>query len=197
MNGPTFTPPDPTALFTQSAEKFTKFWSNFTDSMGGFDGFETPTPDSMRKMRGVFLNSLAASYDEYLRSPEFTKQLSQMLQQGVQAQQRMAEMLGQTQSAWQSSSRQDVDSMMQVMQRLERRIGDGFARLDERVSAIESAVGRQSGDAPATPAKKKSGTKRAAPRGARPAAKKTAKKVVRKTAKKKNAKKKPARGKAS
>ena len=183
MNGPTFAPPDPTALFGESAERFTKFWSTFTDSMGGLDSFETPTPDSMRKMRGAFLNSLAASYDEYLRSPEFTKQLSQMLQQGVQAQQRMAEMLGQTQSAWQASSRQDVDSMMQVMQRLERRIGDGFARLDERVRAVESAVERNA--VPPEPEKKKAATKRSAPRAARTPAKKTAKKVVKKIAAKK------------
>ena len=179
MNGPTFAPPDPTALFTESAERFTKFWNAFTDGMGGLEDFEVPTPDSMRKMRGAFLNSLAASYDEYLRSPEFTKQLSQMLQQGVQTQQRMAEMLGQTQSAWQASSRQDVDSMMQVMQRLERRIGDGFARLDERVRAVESAVARQ---AAAEPAKKNSATKKTASRAARPAAKKTTKRVVKKAA---------------
>jgi hypothetical protein len=179
MNGPTFAPPDPSTLFTQSAERFTKFWSAFTDGMGGLENFETPTPDSMRKMRGAFLNSLAASYDEYLRSPEFTKQLSQMLQQGVKAQQRMAEMLGQTQSAWQASSRQDVDAMMQVMQRLERRIGDGFARLDERVRDLESAVERQ---ASAEPEKKKAAVKQTAPRAARPAAKKTTKKVVKKAA---------------
>lgn len=180
-------PPDPSTLFTQSAERFTKFWTAFADGMGGLEGFETPTPDSMRKMRGAFLNSLAASYDEYLRSPEFTKQLSQMLQQGVQAQQQMAEMLGQTQSAWQASSRQDVDAMMQVMQRLERRIGDGFARLDERVGALESAVERQGGSEP----EKKPPAKKTAPRAARPAARKTTKKVVKKAAKKSARKKQP------
>ena len=143
MNGPTMTPPDPTKLFAESAEKFTKFWNDFTERAGGLDPAAAPTPDSMRQMRNAFLNTLGASYDEYLRSPEFTGQLSQMLQQGVQVQQRMTEMMGQTKNAMQEPSRQDVEAIMEVMQRLERRIGDGYDRLDQRMKSMEAALNGQ------------------------------------------------------
>lgn len=191
MNGPTFAPPDPAKIFGESAERFTKFWNDFASGVGGMEAMDTLTPEAMRKMRGTYLNALAATYDEYLRSPEFTGQLSQMLQQGVQFQQKMAEMLGQTRSTFQASSRQDIDSLMEVMQRLERRIGDGFARLDERVRSLEATVEggkpRKNGGADKKKAAVKGATKRTAPRAARPAAKKMSKKAIKKSAKKKTA----------
>jgi hypothetical protein len=142
-------PPDPAKLFAESAERFTKFWNDFSANSGGLDSMEVPTPDSMRKMRDAFLKNLSKSYDEYLRSQDFTSQLSQMLQQGVRAQQRMSEMMGQARSSVQEASRQDVDAIMEVMQRLERRISDGFERMDERISALEPKAG-----APSKPARK-------------------------------------------
>ena len=140
MNGPTTSVPDPSKLFAESAEQFTKFWSEFGDDFGAMNAGEVPTPDSMRKMRDQFLKKLTASYDEYLRSPDFTGQLSQMLQQGVQAQQRMSEMMGQARNAAQQPSRHDIDGLMEVMQRLERRISDGFERVDERIETLEDKL---------------------------------------------------------
>jgi hypothetical protein len=174
MNGPT-TPPDPAKLFAESAERVTKFWTDFAGKCGGMPGMESPTPDAMRQMRNAFLNTLSASYDEYLRSPEFTGQLSQMLQQGVQVQQRMTEMMGQAKNAMQEPSRQDMDAIMEVMQRLERRIGDGYDRLDQRLKAMEAAI---SGQAKAGKPAASRTTAKSAParKAARPAAtRKTAK----------------------
>ena len=139
MNGTTGTP-DPAKLFADSAERVTQFWTDFAAKCGGMEGMSSPTPDAMRQMRNTFLNTMAASYDEYLRSPEFTAQLSQMLQQGVKAQQQMAEMMGQAKNAMQEPSRQDMDAIMEVMQRLERRIGDGYDRLDQRLKAMEAKL---------------------------------------------------------
>lgn len=155
MNGTTTTP-DPATLFTESAERVTKFWTDFAGKCGGMEGMTSPTPDAMRQMRNTFLNTMAASYDEYLRSPEFTSQLSQMLQQGVKAQQQMTEMMGQAKNAMQEPSRQDMDAIMEVMQRLERRIADGYDRLDQRMKSMEAALKAQK-----TPAKKTTAPKSA------------------------------------
>lgn len=177
-------PPDPTKLFAESAEKFTKFWTDFSANSGGMNQMEAPTPDSMRKMRDAFLKNLSSSYDEYLRSPEFTGQLSQMLKQGVQAQQQISEMMGRSKSAAQEASRQDVDAMMEVMQRLERRIGDGFERMDERITAMEATLG----------GKPTSASKAARPKAAKKAVNKTPKKsAATPVAKKKAAKAKRTR----
>lgn len=166
-------PPDLTKLFTESAEKFTQFWKEFGTDSRGMESAEVPTPESMRKMRDEFLKKLSASYDDYLRSPSFTGQVKQMLQQGVQAQQRMTEMIGQARNAAQEPSRQDMDSLMEVMQRLERRITDGFERMDERINSLESA-----------PSPKPQPAKKTAPTAA-------SEKPASKTAKKKTTAKKP------
>jgi hypothetical protein len=187
-----FTPPDPSTLFAQSAESFTRFWTDCARKMSDSarqQAATPPTPDAIREMRNAFLNALGTAYDEYLRSPEFTQMLSQMLQSGVQFQQRMSEMLGHTRHSMQGASRQDIDTIMEVVQHLERRITDSMARLDERLSSIEQNL--------ATGAAAKPAARKVAKKTARKAAKKSVRKSAQKKAARKTAKKKSTRRKSS
>lgn len=147
---------DGTDSFRQSAEVFTKFWTDFANQMAaaGFAAAPGATPtDATRQVRSAMFKAMGEACDEFMRSPQFQEMMKQSLANSIQFRKQLNEWLGQMQHGLQGTSRQDVDELMQVMKHLEQRMSDGFERLTVRLDALEK--GRPKATPPASSPRKK------------------------------------------
>lgn len=146
MNDETQTPTMGMDGLADAAQAFAKFWADFTGKMAAA-GFTMPAggtpPESARQMQSAVLRALADACDEYLRSPQFQESMKQSLAASVQFRRQMNDWLGRMHHEFQGPSRQDIDQLMQVMERLERRTSDGFDRLSARIDALEQGRPRR------------------------------------------------------
>lgn len=140
MNDQTQPPPAGMESFAAASQAFGKIWTDFTGKMAAA-GFAAPAgaapPEAARQMQAAFLRALAEACDEYLRSPQFQEMMKHSLANSIQFRRQMNDWLGRMHHEFQGPSRQDVDQLMQVMERLERRMSEGFERLSARIDAGE------------------------------------------------------------
>jgi predicted nuclease with TOPRIM domain len=100
--------------------------------------------------------------DEFMRSPQFQEVMKQSLNNSIQFRKQLNDFLGRMQHEFQGTSRQDVDSLMQVMEHVERRVTDSFERLSERLDELNERLERVEKPKPAR--KKTSRNRRGAKR---------------------------------
>jgi hypothetical protein len=140
-----------------SAESLTRMWSDFATRMTQLGATFTPQttpPEAARQARTAMLRAWAEYCDQYMRSDEFLSMFKQSLDGAIQARQQLNDFLGQMHHEFQGPSRQDIDGLMQALQRLERRITDESGRiaarldsLDQRLSALEPKARRKKEEA--------------------------------------------------
>lgn len=143
-------------FFRHWQDSFNRIWqaaSNFTP--------ETMPPDMMRQIRGGIFQALAKSWEEFMRTPQFTEGMKQMMDNAIAFRQMTSDFLTRARQETQGTSRQDVDDVLMAMREME-------ARLTRRVDELSAKV--KDGE-PAKPArtavpkpKSKGAAKRKAPR---------------------------------
>jgi len=137
--------------FSQNAQMFAKFWTDFATKMAaaGFAAAPGSTPpDATRQVRAAIFKAMGEACDEFMRSVQFQEMMKQSLANAVQFRKQLNEWLGQMHHEFQGTTRQDVDQMMQVMEHLERRMADGFDRLSARLDGLEKRQSRSARPVP-------------------------------------------------
>jgi hypothetical protein len=140
------------------ADAFAKMWSDFAAKMATSGVAFAPgaaPPDASRQVRGAMFKAMSEACDEFMRSPQFQEMMKQSLNNSIQFRKQLNDFLGRMQHEFQGTSRQDVDSLMQVMEHVERRVTDSFERVSKRLDEIAARLDRVEKRKPSPKKKKK------------------------------------------
>ncbi|HTL51019.1 MAG TPA: hypothetical protein VL860_00435 [Planctomycetota bacterium] len=133
----------------QEAAAFQKMWlENFTKVMQAAFNFtpDTAPPDVLRQIRAGIFQTLAQSWDEYMRSPQFLEATRQWMDNAVTFRKITNEFMGRVRNDIQAPSRSDIDTVMLAVRHMEKRLLD---RLDELSAHLGSSNGKTSKSSPA------------------------------------------------
>jgi len=136
-------PPTTPEAFVNAGFELARLWSQFSDkiSRAGMAAAAGASPaTAATQMRGAVFQAMTESTDEFLRSPQFLETMKHSLSQAVEFRRRLNEFLGRIHYELQGASRQDVDQLMEVMNHLERRMGDYFERLTEQLKDVNTRL---------------------------------------------------------
>jgi hypothetical protein len=89
---------------------------------------DSTPPEVLRQIRAGIFETLAQSWDEYMRSPQFLDGMRQWMDNAVTFRKISNEFLGQVRNEVQAPSRSDIDTVMLAVRHMEKRLLD---RLDE------------------------------------------------------------------
>jgi len=127
----------------QEAAAFQKVWlDNFSKLMQ--TAFQlTPDsapPDTLRQVRAGIFQTLAESWDKFLRSPEFLDGMRQSMDNAIALRKISNEFMGRVRNDIQAPSRSDIDTVMQTVRHMEKRLLDC---MDEITSHLTTSERRQ------------------------------------------------------
>ncbi|HMN40903.1 MAG TPA: hypothetical protein PKE29_08655 [Phycisphaerales bacterium] len=107
--------------------------------MGDPAGFMTP--EAMRRMQGAFYEAMAQYAEQYMRSPQFLESMKKSMDQAMQLRQQMDDFLKSNMaSAFESSSGGASSEILGAIRQSTAQLQAQIARIDTRVSDLESAV---------------------------------------------------------
>lgn len=135
------------------AAAFQKLWAEcVTKSIQAGMAFAAmpPTPDLLRQIRSDVFQSLAESWENFMRSPQFLDTMKQMMEQTIAMRKAANEFVGKARHEMQAPSREDLDAVMLFVRHMEKRLLD---RLDD----LSTQVDRLSRQAPAKPSARAKG----------------------------------------
>jgi len=139
---------DEFAKAAEQAAAFQKIWmDSFSHFMRGLTAnAATTSPDALRQTRSSIFQSLASSWDEYLRSPQFLEGMRQWMDSTITFRKLTNEWMARARNEFQAPSREDVDTIMLNVRHMEQRLLDRIEQLSKR---IESLNGHSNGPATA------------------------------------------------
>lgn len=149
----------------QTAEQwaaFQKIWGDtFTRMMQlGFTfSPESAPPEFMRQMRAGIFQGLSQAWDQFLRSPQFLDGMKQWMDNAMAFRKMSNDFLSKARHETQSTSREDIDSIMLAVRHMETRVLDRVEDLSAEVNQLNRRMDEVSG--------KKSSSGRAKTAGAR------------------------------
>jgi len=134
---------------TQEAAAFQKIWTESVSktvlAAFKFTPDSTP-PDMLRQIRSGILQSLAESWNEYMRSPQFLDGMRQLTENAISFRKIGDEFLGRIRNDLQAPSRGDIDTVMLSVRHMEKRLLDRLDALSAQITAQQNGSG-----APAPP----------------------------------------------
>jgi uncharacterized protein (DUF2267 family) len=134
----------------QEAAAFQKLClENFSKAMEA--AFKSFTPDSappemLRQIRAGICQTLAQSWDEFMRSPQFLDGMRQWMDNAITFRKISNEFLGRVRNDLQAPSRTDIDTVMLAVRHMEKRVLD---RLDEMSAQMAELSRKPSQPSPA------------------------------------------------
>ena len=131
----------------QEAAAFQKLWmESFTKATQAAFKFtpDSAPPEMLRQMRAGIFQTIAESWDEYMRSPQFLDAMRQWMDNAVAFRKISNEFLGRVRNEMQAPSRSDIDTVMLAVRHMEKRLLDRLddlaAQLAQRNGAAHPAV---------------------------------------------------------
>lgn len=97
---------------------------------------EAAPPDAFRQMRSHWLSAWSSFWENYSRSPQFLDLMQQTFSSSLGVRKQFNDYLAEMHHQFQGVSRQDVDSLMQVIQHLEQRLVDESERITHRLNDL-------------------------------------------------------------
>lgn len=140
------------AQFSKAADEaaaFQKIWLETMSKMAQVAvtiSPNSPPPDVVRQLRGGMLQVLAASWDEFMRSPKFLEGSRQWLDNALAFRKLSNDFMGRVRTELQAPSRADIDSIMLTVRHMEQRLLNRLDDLAGQVGALERG-GRRSSEA--------------------------------------------------
>jgi hypothetical protein len=128
----------------QEAAAFQKVWlENCSKIMQAAFQFtpDSAPPDVLRQVRTGIFQTLTESWDKFLRSPEFLDGMRQWMDNAIAFRKISNEFMGRVRNDMQAPSCNDIDTVMQSVRHMEKRLLD---RLDEIAAHLTKSEGRQS-----------------------------------------------------
>jgi hypothetical protein len=131
----------------QEAAAFQKLWlETFSKAMQAAFKFtpDAPPPEILRQIREGIFQSLAESWDEFLRSPQFLDGMRQWMDNAIAFRKITNEFMARARNDLQAPSSSDIDTVLLAVRHMEKRVLD---RLDQ-MSAQIADLGGKNGKAP-------------------------------------------------
>ncbi len=135
-----------------SAEQAAAFQKIWIESMSKFMqaaysmGPESTPPEMARLIRNGVFQSLAKSWEEFMRSPQFLQGMRQWMDGMITFRKLTNDYLAGVRNELQAPSRDDIDQVLLAMRHMEKRLLDRVDELSDQMSEVQEqlAKGRQS-----------------------------------------------------
>jgi hypothetical protein len=95
---------------------------------------DSAPPEMLGQIRAAIFKTLAESWDEFMRSPQFLEGMRQWMENAITFRKTTNEFLGRVRNDLQAPSRNDIDTVMLTVRHLEQRLLD---RLDEIAAQLK------------------------------------------------------------
>lgn len=129
----------------EQAAAFQKIWtgsmSKLMQTAFSF-GQGTAPPEVMREIRSGIFQALAKSWEEFLRSPQFLEGTKQWMDQAIAFRKVSNDFMAHVRNEWQSTSREDVDTIMLTIRHFEQRLLDRIEGLSEQVGELRERLAK-------------------------------------------------------
>lgn len=119
------------------ADAMTAFWTDFMTRNTGGTPSAPANPEFVERWRKSFLDALAKSMDDYMRSEAFLQSMKQSMEQALGWQKMMNEHLQKGLSAAQMPSREDSDHVVRLLHGMEERLLRRLEKLEQRLERVE------------------------------------------------------------
>ncbi len=130
-------------LFNDSAEAFTKMWSDFATKAAS-NGFTLPQnqspADAAKQMRDTFFAAWSDACERYMRSSEFQQMMRDTMKMAIEMRQQMNQQMGEMQHAMQGATRQDMDHLMRSVENLDGRFAETYEQLVDCLEAVSTRL---------------------------------------------------------
>ncbi len=128
----------------------------------------SPPPEVMRHIRGGIFQALAASWDEFMRSPQFLEGMRQWLENAISFRKISNDFLAKARNELQAPSRDDMDTIMLTVRHMEKRLLDRLDEIAQRMNSVEAKIGGpRAARGPRPPRRRKNPAKTAAAKAER------------------------------
>lgn len=149
----------------RTADQFNAFQKIWTETFAKLmqsavlPGQQFVAPEMARQMRGTVFNALGQSWDQFMRSPQFTEAMKQGMDQAINFRKMSNDFMSKVWSELQAPTRDDVEAVAFAVRGIEKRL----ASLADQVAEIKSAVaaGNTPSASPPAPAARNGGRRRA------------------------------------
>lgn len=112
-----------------------KVWSQYSP--------ENPPPDELRKIRKGMLDVISASWDEYMRTPQFMELMRDSLNNTMNWQGYATEGVNRMHDVLQTASKRDVDGLLLAIRHVEKRLLDQMESLDEATASLAAKLDKR------------------------------------------------------
>jgi hypothetical protein len=136
--------------FEKTAEQAAAFQKIWMDSMSKIMqtaftfGSDSPPPELLRQIRSGIFQALAQSWEEFMRSPQFTESMKQWMDAAINFRKMSNDFMAKVRNEMQAPSRDDIDTVMLTVRHMEKRLLD---RIDDLASQIAALNNRSNGQA--------------------------------------------------
>lgn len=109
--------------------------------VGGDAAAAFMTPEAMRRMQGAFFEAMAQYAEQYMKSPQFLEAMKRSMDQALQFRQQMDSFLKNNMaSAFDAATGGSNAEVLGAIRQMGSQLQAQIAKIDERVSDLESAV---------------------------------------------------------
>jgi len=133
---------------------FQKIWGETFQKMMQL-GFtfspESAPPEFIRQMRSGIFQALAQSWDQFLRSPQFMEATKQYLDNAMAFRKMSGDMFNKVRHETQTTTREDIDSVMLAVRHMESRVLDRVEELAAQVDAVSKRLDAEERAEPTRP----------------------------------------------
>jgi hypothetical protein len=123
------------------AEAFQKIWmesmSKIMQTAFAF-GSDSPPPDVLKQIRSGIFQALAQSWEEFMRSPQFTESMKQWMDTAINFRKLSNDFMAKVRNEMQAPSRDDIDTVMLTVRHMEKRLLDRIDDLANQVAALNN-----------------------------------------------------------
>jgi hypothetical protein len=121
-------------LWMDSFANMTSVWSQLCTG--------SPPSEEMRKMRGAMLKTLAETWDEYMRTPQFMEMMKASLNGALDLKRMSRDAMNRVHEQLENPSKEDIDGVLMATRHAERRLLDLLEGLDDRVAKLDEKLTR-------------------------------------------------------
>lgn len=124
-------------------DPFTQYWTDMMAKMSqaGMQAQAATQEEMGKQMRQAFFDAWAKACEDMMRSDVFLDAMKKSMEGALQFKQQMNEFLRKAMGDSPLPSRDDTESIILAVRRLEGRVLDRLEELSERVEALEDHVG--------------------------------------------------------
>ncbi|MDB6017593.1 MAG: hypothetical protein JWR19_2082 [Pedosphaera sp.] len=134
---------DTTENAFEKAAAFQKIWMDTFTRMAQ-SGFslspDSTPPEFLRQMRSGIFHALSKSWEEFMRSPQFTESMKGMMDNAIAFRKMSNDFLTGAHHTFQGTARADIDSLMLALRHLETRILDRVEDISTRLDQLEQRL---------------------------------------------------------